>query len=71
MVHCAPLSPSSTESAVKYMKIADIGICLATYISEIGYKARAHIDANYHVLNTALAHDAGIGELGEGSAPTL
>ncbi len=64
MVHSAPLSPSSTESAVKYMKIADIGICLATYITELGYKARAHIDGNYQVINPALAHDAGIGELG-------
>jgi reductive dehalogenase len=64
MVHSAPLSPGSMESAVKYMKIADIGICLATYITELGYKARAHVDANYQVLCTALAHDAGIGELG-------
>ncbi len=64
MIHSAPLSPGSTETAVKYMKIANIGISLATYISEIGYRSRAHIDGNYHILNTALAHDAGIGELG-------
>jgi reductive dehalogenase len=64
MVHSAPLNPGVTETAARYMQIADIAIAVATYITEIGYRARAHIDGNYHVLNTALAHEAGIGELG-------
>ncbi|MBW1668259.1 MAG: reductive dehalogenase [Deltaproteobacteria bacterium] len=64
MVHTAPLLPTSTESAFEYMRLACIAICLATYIKNLGYKARAHIDGNYHVLTTAVAHDAGLGELG-------
>jgi len=64
MVHAAPLPPSSTETAIEYMRIANIAICLATYIKNLGYAARAHLDGNYQVLATAIAHDAGLGELG-------
>jgi ferredoxin len=64
MVHTAPLLPPATESAVEYMRAANIAICLANYIKNLGYPARAHIDGNYHVLTTAIAHDAGLGELG-------
>jgi ferredoxin len=64
MVHNAPLPPASTETAIEYMRIANIAICIAAYIKNIGYKARAHIDGNYQVLATAVAHDAGLGELG-------
>jgi reductive dehalogenase len=64
MVHAAPLPPASTETAIEYMRIADIAICLATYIKNLGYAARAHLDGNYQVLATAVAHDAGLGELG-------
>jgi reductive dehalogenase len=64
MVHCAPLPPASAETAIEYMRIAAMAICIAAYIKNIGYKARAHIDGNYQVLATAVAHDAGLGELG-------
>jgi reductive dehalogenase len=64
MVHSAPLPPASAETAIEYMRIANIAICIATYLKNIGYNARAHIDGNYHVLATAVAHDAGLGELG-------
>ena len=64
MVHSAPLSTTCTETAIEYMRAANIGICIATYIKNIGYNARAHIDGNYKVLATAVAHDAGLGELG-------
>jgi reductive dehalogenase len=64
MVHAAPLTPPATESAIEYMRSADIAMCIATYIKNLGYQARAHIDGNYHVLATAVAHDAGLGELG-------
>jgi len=63
MVHSAPDVPAATESSVQYMRLANIGIILATYLSRLGYQARAHIDGNYHTLVTALAHEAGIGEL--------
>ena len=64
MVHSTPRAPAATESAVQYMNLANIGIALAMYLSKLGYSARAHIDGNYQVLATAVAHDAGIGELG-------
>ncbi|MBW2031626.1 MAG: reductive dehalogenase [Deltaproteobacteria bacterium] len=64
MVHTAPLLPTATESSLQYMRVACAGICLANYIKYLGYRARAHIDGNYHVLTTAIAHDAGLGELG-------
>jgi reductive dehalogenase len=64
MVHSAPLLPTAVETAVEYMRIANISICIATYIKNLGYDARAHLDGNYQVLATAVAHDAGLGELG-------
>ena len=64
MVHSTPRAPAATESAVQYMHLANIGIALAMYLKKLGYSARAHIDGNYQVLATAVAHDAGIGELG-------
>ena len=64
MVHSTPRAPAATESAVQYMHLANIGIALAVYLSKLGYSARAHIDGNYQVLATALAHAAGLGELG-------
>ena len=63
LVHSAPQVPAVTESAVQYMHLANIGIILATYLSRLGFQARAHVDGNYHTLVTALAHEAGIGEL--------
>lgn len=64
MVHSTPRAPAATESAVQYMHLANIGIALAMYLSKLGYSARAHVDGNYQVLATAVAHEAGIGELG-------
>jgi reductive dehalogenase len=64
MVHSAPLLPTAVETSVEYMRIASISICLANYIKNLGYNARAHLDGNYQVLATAVAHDAGLGELG-------
>lgn len=64
MVHSAPTLPTAVETAMEYMRIANISISLATYIKNLGYHARAHLDGNYQVLATAVAHDAGLGELG-------
>ena len=64
MVHSAPTLPTAVETAMEYMRIADISISLATYIKNLGHHARAHLDGNYQVLATAVAHDAGLGELG-------
>jgi reductive dehalogenase len=64
MVQSAPSNVSVTETSVQYLNGATIAIALSYYISQLGFEARAHIDGNYQVLCTALAHDAGIGELG-------
>jgi len=64
MVHSAPLNPAVTETAIQYLNAAKITTVLANYITQLGYRARAHVDGNYKVLCTALAHEAGIGELG-------
>jgi len=64
MLHSTPRTPAATESAAQYMHLANIGIALAMYLSRLGYSARAHIDGNYQVLASAVAHAAGIGELG-------
>lgn len=64
MVHSAPLATTSTETAVEYLSDAMIAINIATFIKNLGYRARAHIDGNYQVFATAVSHDAGLGELG-------
>ncbi len=63
-VQKAPQAAIMTETATRYMESAAIAIALADYCASLGYSARAHMDSNYQVLCTALAHDAGIGELG-------
>lgn len=37
---------------------------MATFIRNLGYEARAHIDGNYEVVCPLVARDAGLGELG-------
>ncbi len=64
MVSQAPLGPTITESAIKYLKAAEITMVLARYINRLGYRARAHVDANYRVMCVPIAVDAGLGELG-------
>lgn len=63
IVQSAPLTPGSVETAVKYMTVANIGLALAGHIKELGCEVRAHVDGNYQVINTAIAHESGIGEL--------
>jgi reductive dehalogenase len=64
-VETAPGLPITEESAVKYLKAAQISITLAKYIRSLGYPARAHIaGSNYQIMLPPVAHDAGLGELG-------
>lgn len=64
-VETAPQMPITEESAVQYLKAAQISITLAEYIRSLGYSARAHIsDSNYQIMLSPVAHDAGLGELG-------
>jgi len=64
-VEAAPRLPITNESAVKYLRSAQISIALAKYLRTLGYGARAHIaGSNYQIVLPAVAHDAGLGELG-------
>lgn len=64
-VQTAPGLPITGETADRYLLAARISIELAEYIRSLGYPARAHISgSNYQVILPAVAHDAGLGELG-------
>ena len=64
-VRKAPEMPIVDESARQYLRAAQISVSLAAYIRNLGYPARAHIsDSNYQIILPAVAHDAGLGELG-------
>ena len=64
-VAAAPALPITVETAKQYLLLAQVSIALAARIRSWGYAARAHISgSNYQVMPVALAHDAGLGELG-------
>lgn len=64
-VEAAPRLPITSETAVKYLRGAQISIALAQYLRTLGFGARAHIaGSNYQIVLPAVAHDAGLGELG-------
>lgn len=60
----APDSPTTTETAFKYLDVGVIAMVLARYCNLLGYEARAHVDGNYRVMCVPVAADAGLGELG-------
>jgi reductive dehalogenase len=64
MMRAAPAAPTVVESARQYLTAGKIAVELAEYIRSCGYPARAHIDANYHVVCPLVARDAGLGEIG-------
>ena len=59
-----PQAPAVMESAKQYLNAGTIAVQVASFIRNIGYSARAHIDANYEVICPLVARDAGLGELG-------
>ncbi|UCE23928.1 MAG: reductive dehalogenase [Candidatus Zixiibacteriota bacterium] len=64
-VNHAPNLPITKETASRYLQAARTSIELAEYIRSLGYSARAHIaGSNYQIILPAVAHDAGLGELG-------
>ncbi len=64
-VDTAPRLPAVEETAAKYLQAANISVPFARLIREMGFPARAHIsDSNYQVILPAVAHDAGLGEIG-------
>ena len=64
MMSAAPAAPTVMESAQKYLSSGAIAIQIAHFIRELGYDARAHIDANYELICPLVARDAGLGEIG-------
>lgn len=60
----APEGPTLMESAQQYLAAGAIAVQLAAFIRRLGWKAEAHIDANYKVVCPLVARDAGLGEIG-------
>ncbi len=61
----APNICITEETALKYMDTQKISMALELFIKNMGYDAKAHIPgSNYEVILPAIAHDAGLGELG-------
>jgi len=64
MVSCAPESPATVETALRYIDASIAASAVTRLIAALGYEARAHVDGDYRVLCVPLAVDAGLGELG-------
>ncbi len=64
MVDAAPRETIVMESAQQYLESGRIALQLASFIRNLGYEARAHIDGNYEVVCPLVARDAGLGEIG-------
>lgn len=64
MIRYAPDVAVTTESACRYFDAAKTARVIARVLQRWGFRARAHVDANYRVLCVPLAVDAGLGELG-------
>lgn len=47
-----------------YSVMANAAVVMAQTIAQLGYQARAHTVANYHLLQVPVALDAGMGEMG-------
>lgn len=64
MVDSAPTGSIVMESAQQYLESGKIALQVASFIRNLGYNARAHIDGNYQVVCPLVARDAGLGEIG-------
>lgn len=60
----APQGSVIMESSQRYFDSGSIAVILAGFCREMGYSAKAHIDANYEVVCPLVAKDAGLGEIG-------
>lgn len=59
-----PQGPIIMESAQQYLNAGTIAVQLAQFLRNMGYEARAHIDANYRLICPIVAQDAGLGTIG-------
>ena len=64
MMASAPDVPTTIETGKQYQRAGVIAVQVASFIRELGYGARAHIDGNYQVICPLVARDAGLGEIG-------
>jgi len=64
MLDSAPSGSIVMESGQQYLESGKIALQVATFIRNLGYEARAHIDGNYEVVCPLVARDAGLGEIG-------
>ncbi|MFC2151294.1 reductive dehalogenase [Bacteroidota bacterium] len=64
MIQTAPKGTVVMESTQQYLNSGTIALQLASFIRNLGYEARAHIDGNYEVICPLVARDAGLGEIG-------
>ncbi|WP_346863679.1 4Fe-4S dicluster domain-containing protein [uncultured Draconibacterium sp.] len=59
-----PRGPVIVESAQQYLNAGTIAVLLAEFLRNLGFEARAHIDANYRLICPIVAQDAGLGTIG-------
>ena len=64
MMAAAPSASIVMESGQQYLESGIIALQVATFIRNLGFEARAHIDGNYEVVCPLVARDAGLGEIG-------
>ncbi len=60
----APKGPVVMESSQQYLHAGTIAVQIAAFIRNLGFDARAHIDANYRVICPVVAQSAGLGTIG-------
>lgn len=63
-VNAAPKVEQLVESSLGYLKAGLIGLVLASFIRELGFNARNHMDANYLAILPLAARAAGLGIFG-------
>jgi len=64
LMRAAPRISEVVETSNVYVKVGSIGMQLAYFIRNLGFKARNNMDGDYIVNTPVVAVDAGLGELG-------
>lgn len=60
----APFSSEVVETGSRYVDCAVLAVQAASFIRNLGYSARAHIDGNYQLVPPVVADEAGMGGFG-------
>lgn len=63
-INTAPAMPTAVESSKAYVNGAVIGLQIANYLANLGFRARCHMDSNYLMPAIPIAVKAGLGEVG-------